>query len=121
MFLSKDILTALALIVFVNTTAVPNLHTSLERRATQSCRATDHCFWAAYGIQIGLPYEGPVDCDDTCNAINNAIAISNWQCVEGTDANIQLRFNAPTYYGGTINDALRSCYPGVNSFNCPDY
>jgi len=118
MLLSKDILTSLILIGSVRGTALPNPHTSLQRRASQSCHATDHYFRVSYSILIGFPYYGVGGCDNTYNAIYDSVAISNWQFVEADDRNIQLWLNAYTGYGSSINSALKSCYRSVNSFNC---
>jgi hypothetical protein len=129
MFLSKEILTALALISSVNA-AVPNTRTSLERRATQSCHITDHGFYMSYSILIRVPYIGRADCDATYNAIeygglnNNPpwyeSQISNWQCIE-KGGYIQLWFNRADGLSTDINTALEWCYPSVDKFNCPDH
>jgi hypothetical protein len=89
---------------------------------TQSCRASDHDLWISYSVLIRIPYIGPADCDLTYHALTkDATAfITNWQCIE-KDSNIQLYFNTPHgSFGGSINKALESRYPTVNSFNCPD-
>jgi hypothetical protein len=131
MFLSKEMLIALALMGSVNA-AVPGIRTSLERRATQSCHCTDNGFYESYSVLIRVPYLGSKDCDDTYKALENGgpwvdgghqwseVPISNWQCVE-KDGNIQLWFNAAEGQGSDINAALGSRYPSVDSFNCPDY
>ena len=55
------------------------------------------------------------------NALNTwSIWVSNYQCVE-SDGDIQLWFNAFPGPGKDINVALESCYPSVNSFNCPNH
>jgi len=132
MFLSKEILIALALIGSVNAAPVPNIRTSLERRATQSCHCYDHGFFESYSILIRVPYIGPQDCDDTYKALENggplvdnnfewsSVQLSNWQCVK-SGGNIQLWFNTLEGSGSDINKALESRYPSVDSFNCPDY
>jgi len=129
MFLFK-ILIALTLLGSINA-AVPNIRTSLERRATQSCHTTNHGIFISYSVLIGVPYAGKTDCDDTYNALTHAgpmiseqgyqwdgVPISNWQCVE-QNGNIQLWFNAAANEGNDINAALESRYPSVSSFNCP--
>lgn len=117
MFLSKAILIALTLMGFVNAAV---LNTSSERRATQSCHATDHGVFASYSIRIGVPYGGPDECDDTYNNLEDEVGeVTSWQCVED-NGNIQLWFDVPTGNGDGINVVLGSLYPSVNSFNCPD-
>ena len=118
MFLFKGILIALTLMGSVNT-AVLNIRTSPERRATQSCHVTYHSFWVFYSILIRVPYGGPTDCDATYHALESAAPISIWQCVE-KNGEIQLWFNTMVNSAGGINHALESRYPSVDSFNCPD-
>ena len=118
MFLSKATLTALTLMGSVNS-AVPKIRPSPERRADQSCSATDHFFWVSYSVWIGVPYIGQTDCDATYHEIYNDVGeITNWQCVE-EDGYIRLWFNTVEGHSSDINYALRQRYPSVNDFGCP--
>ena len=122
MFLSKVILTAITLIGSINA-AILKSRSSLERRATQSCKATDHLFWVSYSVLILVPFGGATACDNTYNHLYNTwgVQLSNWQCLRTGDGNTQLWFNAPYNDGGWINSGLGESYPTVDSFNCPDY
>jgi hypothetical protein len=124
MLLFKEIIIALTLLGSVSP-AVINLPTSPERRAVQSCHATDEPLWTNYSVWIGVPYIGPSDCDDTYSALDNNVGVDGWQCVE-SGGGIQLWFSVMAVgasavgQGATINSVLESRYPTVNSFNCPD-
>jgi len=128
MFL-KGILVALALLGSINAAVI---RTSPERRATQSCHATNHGLYVSYSILIRVPYGGKSDCDTTFHTLTNAgpilgveayewdaIDLTNWQCVESS-GNIQLWFNCAGEQGTDINSALESHYTSVDKFNCPD-
>jgi len=128
MFL-KGILVSLALLGSINAAVIRN---SPERRATQSCTATNHAFFVSYSVLIRVPYGGKSDCDATFHALTNAgpiiavqdyewdaVPLTNWQCVE-SNGNIQLWFNCAGGQGSDINSALESRYTSVGEFNCPD-
>ena len=126
MFLSK-ILIGLTFAGSLNAAVLNMGSPSLERRAVQSCHATAHAFDASYSVWIGVPYDSD-NCDTAYryleygdgSTIFSGCAISNWQCVEASDGQTQLWFNAPEGEAACVNPALQEAYPTVNEFNCPD-
>ena len=104
----------------VNAAPVPNIETSLQRRATSP--ATLPTTTGGPPIASGLDFPMRVQ----WTAITHTLfSVTRSQLPTGNVCqlmmNIRLWFNAPTYYGSAINTALESYYISVNSFNCPDY
>jgi len=126
MYLSK-ITIGLTFIVSLNAAALNIRSPSLERRATQSCHATDHSIFASYSVWIGVPYDSG-NCDTAYHyleygdgsTIFDGCAISSWKCVKASQGQTQLYFNAPKGEAACINPALEEAYPSVGEFNCPD-
>jgi hypothetical protein len=90
--------------------------------ATQSCHAINHGWWISYDVLIRVPFGGKEDCDATYKSLeDNTHSITNWHC-ENKDGYIHLYFNTAHFHlGDEVSNALKSRYPSVNSFNCPDY
>ena len=118
---------ALSIMGSVNGAAV-DIRSTPQRRFVQSCTAKCHGIFTSYSIWIGVPYGGKDGCDKTYHqlewgddTLDDGCLISSWQCVEASDGNTQLWFNAPGVEGDCINQQLEVVYPNCDGgFNCPN-
>jgi hypothetical protein len=136
MFIFAPILATLAFVV-ANANLIAHEH---RANAAATCTATDNFIFISYAVYIPVPFVGSDTCDGLYNllywgqwplssigadpaAVTNitTVIITSWQCIQATDGNTQLYFDAPPGGSGSVlSTDLALPFPGINGFNCPD-